>query len=125
MPLKVSINLRSDFMDFITKAQLVAAAQTRRFPGGDDPFKIGCRILEEAGEVVWELNHYERHGISIEKGCATGKENLYKEAYQVLLALNQLMQYFGLDQQFKNRIDEVYREYVDNGCLSETGQILI
>ncbi|MDD3041296.1 hypothetical protein [Bacteroides sp.] len=108
-------------MDLVTKVRRVAEAQTRRFPEGNDPFKIGCRILEEVGEVVWELNHYERKGIPISENSRENKENLVNETYQVFVALTQLMKYFDLSSDFENRIDEVYQEYIDKGYLSKNG----
>ena len=107
-------------MDLVAKVQRVAEAQTKRFPEGNDPFKIGCRIAEEVGEVIWELNHYERKNIPLAKNCAEGKDELVKETYQVFIALNQLLQYFDLSSAFENRIDEVYEEYVDKGFISNT-----
>lgn len=104
-------------MDLMKMIQDVSLAQTKRFPNGDEPFKAGCRLLEEAGEVVWELNHYERKGISIEKDCKENKEELVAEAYQVCIALNQLLQYFDLTDSFNERIKEVHQEYSDKGYL--------
>lgn len=41
-----------DTQDTFDMLMKIAKAQSGRFPEGDDPFKIGCRILEEGGEVV-------------------------------------------------------------------------
>lgn len=54
-------------VDLLEKIPKVAEAQTKRFPSGDYPFNIISRLLEESGEVAWELNHYQRKGISIER----------------------------------------------------------
>jgi hypothetical protein len=66
----------TDYFEMLMK---IAKAQTNRFPEGDDPFKNGCRILEEAGEIIWELNHFERKGIPIEKGNPVSKENMAQD----------------------------------------------
>lgn len=66
-------------MDLFEKVLKVAEAQTKRFPNGDQLFKIISRILEESGEVAWELNHYERSGISTERNNKDGKQELVHE----------------------------------------------
>ena len=95
------------------KIQMVAEAQTQRFPNGDNPFKILSRLLEESGEVAWEINHYERNGICLEKLNSERKSELVAETYQVMIAICQLIQYFNLEDDFKNRIEEVFQEYID------------
>ncbi|MDD4112882.1 MAG: hypothetical protein PHC56_07605 [Herbinix sp.] len=95
----------------------IAEAQTNRFPQGDEPFKNGCRILEEAGEVVWELNHYERKGISIEKGNSKDKKHLAFEAFQLCEVTFQLLQYFNITETFKECISDCYKDYIDKGLI--------
>lgn len=104
-------------MDSLSKISLVAQAQTKRFPNGDEPFKIVSRLLEESGEVSWELNHYERKNISLMRNCRDNKENLVTETYQVMIALNQLLQYYDLSDLFARKIEEVYKEYQDKGYI--------
>lgn len=104
-------------MDSLSKISLVAQAQTKRFPNGDEPFKIVSRLLEESGEVSWELNHYERNNISLMRNCRDNKENLITETYQVMIALNQLLQYYDLSDLFARKIEEVYKEYQDKGYI--------
>jgi hypothetical protein len=95
----------------------VAEAQTNLFPQGEDPYKNGCRILEEAGEVVWELNHYERKGISIEKGNSDNKEHLAFEAFQLCEVTFQLLQYFNITEAFKESIHNCYNDYIEKGYI--------
>jgi hypothetical protein len=106
-----------DCMEMLMK---IASAQTNLFPKGEDPFKNGCRILEEAGEVVWELNHYERKGITIEKGASDGKEHLAFEAFQLCEVVCQLLQYFNLSDSFKECIRGCYEDYIDKGYIEIT-----
>jgi len=107
----------SDYLEMLMK---IAKAQTNRFPKGDEPFKNGCRILEEAGEVVWELNHYERKGISIKKGNSDNKEHLALEAFQLCEVVCQLLQYFNLSDAFKDCIKDNYKDYIDKGYIEIT-----
>jgi len=104
-------------MDSLSKISIVAQALTKRFPNGDEPFKIVSRLLEESGEVSWELNHYERKNISLMRNCRDNKENLVTETYQVMIALNQLLQYYNLSDLFARKIEEVYKEYQDKGYI--------
>lgn len=110
-------------MELLTKIQQVAKAQTRRFPSGNEPYKIGCRILEEAGETIQQLNHYDRWGVSTGENSKEGKENIVKETYQVFIALYQLMQYFNLSIELEDHINEVYQEFIDRGLLSNDGEV--
>jgi NTP pyrophosphatase (non-canonical NTP hydrolase) len=104
-------------MDYLEMLMKIANAQTNLFPKGDEPFKIGCRVLEEAGELVSELNHYERRGISIEKGNSDGKEHMALEAFQVCEVVCQLMQYFNLSDTFKECIKSNYIDYIEKGYI--------
>ncbi len=97
----------------------IADAQTKRFPAGENPYKNVCRILEEAGEVAWEINHYERKGISVEKGSFQDKENLVLEAFQLCEVTCQLLQYFDLTQTFKDFIEGTYNKYIDDGYINK------
>lgn len=104
----------NNYLEMLMK---IAEAQTNRFPQGEEPFKNGCRILEEAGEVVWELNHYERKGISIEKGNSDSKEHLAFEAFQLCEVTFQLLQYFNIADAFKDCIYNCYNDYIENGYI--------
>jgi len=104
-------------MDDLEKILKVAEAQTKRFPNGNDPFKIVSRLLEESGEVAWELNHYDRKGISLECKNKDGKREIMCEMYQVMISLCHLLQYYDLQNDFRDRIDEVYKEYMEKNLL--------
>ena len=105
--------------DLIKMVESVAKAQTERFPNGNDPYKIACRLLEEAGETVWELNHFERNGVSVQVKSNENKENFVLEMYQVFLTLVQMLQYFGLEPEFRKCIETVFNEYVNKGYLAD------
>ena len=34
-------------------------ASNKRFPDGVEPFQMAARLLEEAGEIAAEINHWE------------------------------------------------------------------
>lgn len=106
-------------MDLLNKILLVAEAQSRRFPKGDEPFQITSRLLEECGEVAWELNHYPRKNISIERNSKDNKGNLVTETYQAMTVLGQLLQYFDLTDDFVNKIEVVYKEFQDKGYINK------
>ncbi|WP_160689212.1 hypothetical protein [Clostridium sp. C2-6-12] len=106
-------------MDLFNKISLVAQAQSKLFPNGYELFKIMSRLLEEWGKVSWELNHYERTNVSIERNCKDNKENIVNEAFQVVIVLNQLLQYFDLSDDFANKIEMVYKEFQDKGYINQ------
>jgi NTP pyrophosphatase (non-canonical NTP hydrolase) len=103
-----------DTMEILMK---IAQAQTKRFPAGEDPYKNVCRILEEAGEVAWEINHYERKGIPIDKGNRQDKEHIVLEAFQLCEVTCQLLQYFDLTTDFKDFIADTYQTYIEKGYI--------
>lgn len=83
----------------------VAKIHTRRFPNGNDPYKIITRILEECGEVASEVNHFERSGIKCQKHGEPSKQKLADEIKQSMSCLCQLIQYYGIEEEFEKSID--------------------
>ena len=62
-------------------AQLSAInrALYRRFPEGNQPYQIMTRLLEEAGELAKEVNHFEGSGIKAQKYGPPSREDFAKE----------------------------------------------
>lgn len=82
----------------------VAAGHTERFPNGNTPFQIVTRILEECGEVASEVNHFEKSGIKSQKYGEPSKQKLADEIKQAINGLIQLVQYYGIEQEFEQSI---------------------
>jgi NTP pyrophosphatase (non-canonical NTP hydrolase) len=39
----------------------------RKFPHGNNPYQIMTRLLEEAGELAQQVNHFENSGVKRDK----------------------------------------------------------
>ncbi len=78
----------------------VASIHTERFPNGNEPYQIVARILEECGEVASEVNHFEKSGIKAQKHGEPSKQKLADEIKQAMSCLTQLIQYYGIEDEF-------------------------
>ena len=84
----------------------MARGANLRCPGGNEPFQIVTRLLEECGEVAAEVNFWEGSGRKREKHGAPQKENLANEIRQAMVALTQLALYYGVEEQLETQIEE-------------------
>lgn len=92
----------------------LAQGYTARFPGGNEPYQITARILEECGEVASAVNHFENSGIKRKKHGEPSKQHLADEIKQALGALIQLIIYYDaadeLDASICRSLDKMQRE---------------
>ena len=84
----------------------LARCYTSRFPDGNTPYQIVTRLMEECGEVASEVNHFEASGIKIQKKGPPSKEALAGEIKQAINALIQLTQYYGVEQELIDSINQ-------------------
>ncbi len=84
----------------------MAAGHTARFPDGNEPYQIMTRILEECGEVASEVNHFENSGVKNQKHGEPSKAALAGEIRQALNGLIQLAQYYGIEAELEQSIEE-------------------
>jgi len=71
-----------------------------RFSEGHTPYQNVTRILEEAGEVAKEVNHFEGSGVKHLKHGEPSKKAMAKEVSQVMFNLVQLIDYYDLYDEF-------------------------
>ncbi len=83
----------------------VAAKHTARFPNGNEPYQIVTRILEECGEVASEVNHFEKSGLKAQKHGEPSRQKLADEVKQAMSCLVQLIQYYGIEEEFERSLD--------------------
>ena len=83
----------------------VAAKHTARFPNGNEPYQIVTRILEECGEVASEVNHFEKSGLKEQKHGEPSRQKLADEVKQAMSCLVQLIQYYGIEEEFERSLD--------------------
>jgi NTP pyrophosphatase (non-canonical NTP hydrolase) len=72
---------------------------SRKFPRGNDPFQIMTRLLEEAGELAQQVNHFENSGVKREKHGEPDRARLAQEVKGVLLTLFQVVAYYELESE--------------------------
>ena len=86
----------------------------KRFPGGNDPFKIVCRITEEVGEIAQQVNHFENQGVKQAKMGDPDREHLAKEVKDTINTVMQLVRYYKLEpevgQAFQRTYDRMKQE---------------
>lgn len=89
----------------------------RRFPEGNDPFKIITRLAEECGELAKEVNHWERTGSKIQKYGEPDKKHLAKEVHDVIRCALQVALYYGVDKEVEATFDESYWRLKNEGHI--------
>ena len=99
------------------KLYALANGYTNRFPGGNQPYQITTRILEECGEVASEVNHFEKSGIKSLKHGEPSKQHLADEIKQAMNALVQLAIYYGVEQELEASIDRSLEKMKAEGLL--------
>jgi NTP pyrophosphatase (non-canonical NTP hydrolase) len=68
----------------------------RKFLGGHNPFQIMTRLLEEAGELAQQVNHFENSGVKRDKHGEPDRARMAQEVKGVLLTLFQVVDYYEL-----------------------------
>jgi NTP pyrophosphatase (non-canonical NTP hydrolase) len=94
----------------------------RRFPDGNDPFRILTRLLEECGELAQQVNHFEDCGIKRQKHGEPDRDDLAKEIRDVLTAALDLAHHYGVHSELAASIDLVYARMQTEGLIVEEGQ---
>lgn len=99
------------------KLYLLAKGYTNRFPGGNEPYQITTRLLEECGEVASEVNHFEKSGIKSLKHGEPSKQHLADEIKQAANALMQLAIYYNVEEELEKSIDASLEKMKNEGLI--------
>jgi NTP pyrophosphatase (non-canonical NTP hydrolase) len=78
---------------------LITADLNRRFPGGNNPYKIMTRMLEECGELAQQVNHFEGAGVKREKYGDIDRNKMAKEVKDVIRGALQIAIYYGIEDE--------------------------
>lgn len=89
----------------LDSALIMAKGMNNRFPGGNSPYEIMTRLLEECGEVAAEVNHFENSGTKRQRHGEPSKEKLAREVRDVLNAVMQLVIYYDIEEDVKQAIE--------------------
>lgn len=97
----------------------LARGMNKRFPGGNEPYQIMTRLLEECGEVAKEVNHFENSGTKALRHGEPSKEKLAGEVKDVLNALMQLVLYYDISEELEMSVRKSIGQLTEEGYISE------
>ncbi len=101
----------------IEKLFALAHALNRRFPDGNEPFKMMTRLLEESGELAQQINHFENTGIKRAKYGAPDRASLTKEVMDVMRCALQVAIYYGIEAELEAIVEERYQRARAEGLI--------
>jgi NTP pyrophosphatase (non-canonical NTP hydrolase) len=104
-------------MDTLDKLYARCRALNRRFPDGNDPFRIMTCLLEEGGELAEQVNHFENAGRKREKHGEPNKQKLTKEVMDVLHNALRIAMYYGIEQELAAMIEDKYQQVKEEGLI--------
>ena len=96
----------------------LAKGMNARFPGGNEPYQIMTRLLEECGEVAKEVHHFENSGTKRLRHGEPSKEKLAGEVKDVINALMQLVLYYDIEDELKGAVGKSIGQLAEEGYLS-------
>ncbi len=94
----------------LDKLYTIVDGLNKRFPQGNDPFQIMTRLLEEAGELAQQVNHFEASGVKAQKHGAPNKMKMAKEVQDVLRCALAIARYYHLEQELDDSIESSFRK---------------
>lgn len=92
-------------------------ASNKRFPNGVAPFQMATRLLEEAGEVAAEINHWEGSGLKKQKRGEPKKEYLANELRQTIVELFKIAVYYSVENELEESINKSLQQSKDEGLI--------
>jgi NTP pyrophosphatase (non-canonical NTP hydrolase) len=103
----------------VEKLFAIAHGLNRRFPEGNEPYKIMTCLLEEGGELAQMVNHFEGAGTKLEKYGPPDTAKLVKEIRDVLLCGLRVALYYGVEQELESGIDKAYEKMRAEGWIKD------
>ncbi len=105
-----------DYFDILLQT---TEGYNKKYPKGNTPFQIIARLCEELGELASAVNHFEDTGVKRQKHGLPDKVALAKEVQDVMRAALNVAQYYGIEQELKDSIEQSYRLKIDEGYITE------
>jgi NTP pyrophosphatase (non-canonical NTP hydrolase) len=91
--------------------EAITEALRQRWPGGDAPFPMVARLLEESGELASEVNIFEATGEMHEKRGGPSKERLAAEARDAIVCALTIVAYYDAMPQLRQAIQKRYERF--------------
>lgn len=103
----------------MTMQQLLAVVHglNRRFPEGNEPYKIMTGLLEESGELAQMVNHFEGAGIKLEKYGSPDPARLAQEIKGVLISGLRIAVHYGVEKELEAGIQASYEKMRAEGWI--------
>lgn len=86
----------------------------RRFPDGNDPFRIMTRLLEECGELAEQVHHFEDSGVKRAKHGEPDRAKLAKEVQDVLRCALQVAHYYHIEDELEASVERSYQQALED-----------
>ena len=86
----------------------------RRFPDGNDPFRIMTRLLEECGELAEQVNHFEDSGVKRAKHGEPDRAKLAKEVQDVLRCALQIAHHYHIEAELGASVERSYQQALED-----------
>ncbi len=100
--------------ELLEKIRRINAGLMARFPGGDDPYQMATRLLEEAGELAAQINHFESSGVKRAKHGEPDPMKLAKEVQDVIRCALQIAHHYGIEAELAASVDRSYRQLLED-----------
>lgn len=108
--------------DAYRKLRKISEGLDRKFPGGNDPFRILARLMEESGELAQEVHHFE--GLKgHHRQDPPDKDHLAKECMDILTAVLHVANVYDADAALLARIDAHYDRVVSEGLVEPIDRV--
>ena len=91
-------------------------ASNKRFPDGVEPFQMATRLLEEAGEIAAEINHWENAHKRKKRG-EPRKENLANELRQTIVECFKIAVYYHVENELEESINKSLSQSRSEGLI--------
>jgi NTP pyrophosphatase (non-canonical NTP hydrolase) len=101
------------------QVRAVARGFGRRFPEGNDPFRMMTRLLEECGELAQQVNHFEGSGVKREKHGEPDRAKLAQEIRDVLTCVARVIDHYHVEDEVAASIEWVYQRLKNEGFIDE------
>lgn len=101
----------------INKLYKIIQGLNKKYPEGNEPFKIVTRLAEECGELAKEVNHFEKTGIKIKKYGQPDKQKMAKEIQDIIRCVLQITKYYNTEKELKKSIENSYKKLKKDGFI--------
>ena len=95
-------------LTLLEKIDAINAELHRVFGADDTPFPMVVRLLEEAGELAAQINHFEDAGVKRVKHGEPDRMRLAKEVQDVIRCALQIAAYYDLRAELHASVDRSY-----------------